>query len=88
MKAACFSVAAMDYYPQLKTTYPGGNSLNQSIRFRQMGHESAFVGAIGNDENGDRIMALLDERMSIPPTCSVTRQNRSNQLLWMNWENV
>ena len=62
MKAACFSVAAMDYYPQLKTTYPGGNSLNQSIRFRQMGHESAFVGAIGNDENGDRIMALLAER--------------------------
>jgi fructoselysine 6-kinase len=62
MKAACFSVAAMDYYPQLDTTYPGGNSLNQSIRFRQMGHASAFVGAIGNDKNGDRIMALLQER--------------------------
>ena len=62
MKAACFSVAAMDYYPQLKTTYPGGNSLNQSIRFRQMGYESAFVGAIGNDENGDRIMTLMQER--------------------------
>ncbi|MBI9049030.1 MAG: hypothetical protein JEZ00_06415 [Anaerolineaceae bacterium] len=62
MKAACFSVAAMDYYPQLDTTYPGGNSLNQSIRFRQMGHASAFIGPLGNDKNGDRIMALLQER--------------------------
>ncbi len=59
MKVACFSVAIMDYYPQQKQYFPGGNSLNQSVCFGQMGHRSAFVGPIGTDENGDRIAALL-----------------------------
>jgi fructoselysine 6-kinase len=59
MRVACFSVAAMDYFPQQNKYYAGGNSLNQAIRFRQMGHPSAFVGALGNDEAGDRLAALL-----------------------------
>jgi sugar/nucleoside kinase (ribokinase family) len=59
MKVACFSVAAMDFFPQQNRSYAGGNSLNQSIRFRQMGWQSAFVGALGTDEAGDRIAALL-----------------------------
>jgi fructoselysine 6-kinase len=59
MKAACFSVAAMDFFPQQNKFYAGGNSLNQAIRFRQLGHESAFVGALGNDDAGDRLETLL-----------------------------
>ena len=59
MKAACFSVAAMDCFPQQKQYFAGGNSLNQTIRYRQLGHESAFVGALGTDEAGDRIATLL-----------------------------
>jgi sugar/nucleoside kinase (ribokinase family) len=59
MKVACFSVAALDYFPQRKEYYAGGNSLNQAIRFRHMGHSSAFVGALGTDEAGDRLAALL-----------------------------
>ena len=59
MKAACFSVAAMDFFPQQNKYYAGGNSLNQAIRFRQMGHQSAFVGALGTDDAGDRLAALL-----------------------------
>ncbi len=59
MKVACFSVAAMDYFPQQDKYFAGGNSLNQAIRFRQMGHASAFVGALGTDEAGDRLAALL-----------------------------
>jgi fructoselysine 6-kinase len=58
-KAACFSVAAMDYFPQQDEYYAGGNALNQSIRFRSLGWESAFLGALGTDEAGDRIKALL-----------------------------
>lgn len=59
MKVACFSVAALDYFPQRNEYYAGGNSLNQAIRFRRMGHPSAFVGALGTDEAGDRLAALL-----------------------------
>jgi len=59
MKAACFSVAAMDFFPQQNKHYAGGNSLNQAIRFRQMGHQSAFVGALGTDDAGDQLAALL-----------------------------
>ena len=59
MKAACFSVAAMDFFPQQNQHFAGGNSLNQTIRYRQLGHESAFVGALGTDEAGDLIASLL-----------------------------
>jgi len=59
MKIACFSVAAMDFFPQQNKYYAGGNSLNQAIRFRQMGHQSAFVGALGTDKAGDRLAALM-----------------------------
>ena len=59
MKAACFSVEALDFFPQKDQHFVGGNSLNQTLRFRQMGHTSAFVGAFGTDNAGDRIAALL-----------------------------
>jgi fructoselysine 6-kinase len=59
MKVACFSVAAIDFFPQQNAWYAGGNSLNQAVRFRQMGFHSAFIGALGTDEAGDRIANLL-----------------------------
>jgi fructoselysine 6-kinase len=62
MKAACFSVAALDFFPQQNKHYAGGNSLNQAIRYRQLGHQSAFVGALGTDDAGDRITALLQSK--------------------------
>lgn len=60
MKVACFSVAAMDYFPEQDAFFAGGNSLNQAVRFQRLGWESAFVGAIGTDTAGDRIEMLLD----------------------------
>lgn len=62
MKAACFSVAAMDFFSQQNKYYAGGNSLNQAIRFAQMGHQSAFVGALGIGNAGDQITNLLQSR--------------------------
>lgn len=59
MKVACFSVATMDYFPQQNKYYAGGNALNQAIRFRQMGHQSAFVGAVGTDPAGEQLATLL-----------------------------
>lgn len=49
----------MDYYPQSGEYHAGGNALNQAIQFSQQGMESAFIGAIGSDDPGDRIARLL-----------------------------
>ena len=49
----------MDYFPQQKKFFAGGNSLNQAVRFRKLGYQSSFVGALGTDEAGDRIEELL-----------------------------
>ncbi len=61
IKTACFSVAAMDFFSQQNAYFAGGNSLNQAVRFRQMGHQSAFIGALGTDDAGDKISRLLQK---------------------------
>jgi len=58
-KAVCFSVAAMDYFPDRGESFAGGNSLNQAIQLKQQGFETAFIGAVGNDSAGDRISELF-----------------------------
>lgn len=62
MNVACFTVATMDYYPQQEKHFPGGNALNQAVRFSDLGFDSAFIGAVGTDSAGDTIEALLANR--------------------------
>ena len=62
MKVACFSVACVDYYSQIKQSFVGGNSLNQCINFRTFGHTTAMVGAIGNDAKGKKVYDYFTER--------------------------
>lgn len=59
IKVACFTVAALDYFPQINDYFAGGNSLNQAIRMKQLGLDTSFIGALGTDESGDRIEELL-----------------------------
>lgn len=82
MKIACFSVAAMDYFPQQGKSFAGGNSLNQTIRFRQSGHESCFIGALGTDSAGDRIEELLrNERVDVSHLRRIPGATACNQLV-------
>lgn len=62
VNVACFSVAAIDFFPQLNAWYAGGNSLNQAVRFKELGFNSAFIGALGTDDAGDRLAALLTNK--------------------------
>ncbi|NLW88184.1 MAG: hypothetical protein GXY43_00435 [Clostridiaceae bacterium] len=81
-KAACFSVAAMDYFPQQNEQFAGGNALNQSIRFRSLGWETAFLGALGTDEAGDRIEALLRHNgVDISGLCRLPGKTASNRII-------
>ena len=82
MHIACFSVAALDFYPQQGQHYPGGNALNQAIRFAQMGHQAAFVGALGADMPGDQIEDLLRaEAVDVSHTCRLRGRTASNQIV-------
>jgi len=82
MKIACFSVAAMDFFPQQNKHFAGGNSLNQAVRFRQMGHHSAFVGALGTDQAGDRIFGLMQsEGVDTSHTYRIEGATACNQIV-------
>lgn len=62
MKIACFDVATVDYYPQQKKSFFGGNSLNQAVRLSDLGHQVAFIGAVGNGQLGDQILRLFKNK--------------------------
>jgi len=82
MKVACFSVAAMDFFPQQNKHFAGGNSLNQAVRYRQMGHQSAFIGSLGTDEAGRRIMELLQaESVDTSYTYQMNGHTANNQIV-------
>ena len=82
MKAICFSLAVMDFFPQQNKHFAGGNSLNQTIRYRQMGHQSAFVGALGTDDAGDRIASLLQaQSVDISHVHRINGQTASNKIV-------
>ena len=59
MKMAAFKVAALDRFPEVGECRPGGNAMNQSVRFRQMGWEASFVGAVGTDGEGELLVEAL-----------------------------
>lgn len=61
-RAACFSVAVLDYMFLQDEYFAGGNSLNQAIEYIRSGMDCAFVGAVGTDPAGCRLTMLMDER--------------------------
>lgn len=82
MRVACFSVAAIDFFPQQNAWFAGGNSLNQAVRFRQIGHDSAFIGALGTDDAGDRIAVLLcNEQIDISCLQRIEGFTARNQII-------
>lgn len=82
MKIACFAVAAIDFFPQHNAHFAGGNSLNQAVRFSQLGYPSAFLGAIGTDLAGDKILALLQKNnVDTSHTYRVEGRTASNQIV-------
>lgn len=82
MKAACFSVAAIDYFPQQGQHFAGGNALNQCVRMSSCGIECYFVGALGSDEFGGRVESLLKQHgVDISFIERVTGHTASNRII-------
>ena len=62
MKIACIGDNCIDSYDETGKYYPGGNAVNVAVYLRRLGLESSYVGAVGNDENGERLRRALLEK--------------------------
>ena len=49
------------YLPPAGVSTVGGNAVNVAVHLRRRGHRVAYLGAVGNDANGERLLACLDE---------------------------
>ena len=73
----------VDYYPQLDTSFLGGNSLNQAAMWKKLMPEAcvSVISCLGNDEQG-RMITDFFRRMGIDHSRVYTRQGKtaSNKL--------
>lgn len=81
MKVACFSVACVDTFKNHSGFYPGGNAFNQCINFKLLDFDTAMIGAIGDDANGQLIAEQLRKHQVDTSHLHVLRgETASNQL--------
>lgn len=59
MRIATVGDGDMDVYNNIGTSYPGGNAVNVGVHLYRLGVETAFVGAVGDDEYGVRVIEAL-----------------------------
>ena len=50
----------VDQYPDLGIMFPGGNAVNVAVHARRCGAESAYLGVLGTDGNGDVVRRSLE----------------------------
>ena len=61
MRITALTSFCVDFFPDLKKTYVGGNSLNFATQCKQLGYEqTSIIGAIGKDPFGTLIQHHLD----------------------------
>ncbi len=61
MKILAIGDNCIDHYVNYGKKYVGGCSVNFSVYMRQIGAESAYLGAVGNDENGQLVLKELQK---------------------------
>lgn len=61
MKTLAIGDNCIDHYVNRGLKYVGGCSVNFAVYMSQLGAESAYLGAVGNDENGGFILKKLRE---------------------------
>jgi fructoselysine 6-kinase len=59
MSLVCAGDNVVDVYRGTGQAYPGGNALNVSVAAHRCGVASAYLGAVGDDEAGRRLIAAL-----------------------------
>ena len=51
----------VDIYPKSGKSYVGGNGINSAIALKRNGMDAGYVGVIGNDEEGELVIAALEK---------------------------
>lgn len=59
MKLIAVGDNVVDYYQDQETFYPGGNALNVAVLAKRLGHESSYIGIVGNDEAAAHLLNVL-----------------------------
>jgi fructoselysine 6-kinase len=59
MSLVCAGDNVVDVYQGTGEAYPGGNALNVSVAARRSGLSSAYLGAVGDDDAGRRLIDAL-----------------------------
>ncbi len=49
----------VDSYRHLRLRFPGGNAVNVAANVARLGHHAAYLGCVGDDDNGRLILAAL-----------------------------
>ena len=56
----------VDRYVEQGMMYPGGNAVNVAVHARRLGHQSAYIGCVGNDQAGTLIyQSLMEEGVDV-----------------------
>lgn len=62
MKILAIGDNCIDHYVNRKLKYVGGCSVNFAVYMRQLGADSFYLGAVGNDENGELVLKALENK--------------------------
>jgi len=49
----------IDFYVKTKEAFPGGNPVNVAVYTKRLGHDASYIGAAGDDENGQMLKEAL-----------------------------
>ena len=55
MKVVGLGDNVVDKYEHIRVMYPGGNAMNFAVFARQLGVQAAFLGAFGDDPEGEHV---------------------------------
>ncbi|WP_323985060.1 fructoselysine 6-kinase [Fusibacter ferrireducens] len=61
-KIATIGDNCIDYYVQTQEAFPGGNPVNVAVYAKRLGHDAAYIGVVGDDENGQIIRKALKQK--------------------------
>lgn len=52
----------MDVYTKTNQAFPGGNPVNVAVYVQRLGHQSSYIGVIGNDDYGHMMLEKLKDK--------------------------
>lgn len=78
MNVICFGEVLWDVFPTHKTI--GGAPLNVALRLSSFGHEVTMVSAVGNDDDGKKIISFMDSNNVLTEHVQIDHSHNTSQV--------